>query len=79
MNDATGAALRAIISGLRKSGAISQPHVQAIVTELEAADNAKDCTTIERIAIRKMCMGIAADAGVKTSITAPEPEMRFGH
>lgn len=79
MDLATATALRAIIAGLRKSGAISdQPHVAAIVRELEAVEgDLRNYGTDKQTRVRKLCMDIAADAGVETTIKAAEAEMRF--
>lgn len=77
--NATMTALRAIVSGLRKSGAISDPHVNAIVTELEAADKSLRNYDGERLQVRELCMAIAKDAGVETSITVAEAPLDFNH
>ena len=79
MDLATATALRAIVAGLRKSGAISgEPHVAAIVRELEAVEgDMKNYGTDKQYRVRKLCMDIAADAGVTTSIKTAEAESRF--
>jgi hypothetical protein len=78
MDFTTAAALRAIVSGLRRSGAISDPHVTAVVSELEALD-AGFLKTVspDRIAVRRLCMGIADDGGVETTIQTEEPAMEW--
>lgn len=69
MNRATSTALRAIVTGLRKSGAISEPHVEMIVREFEAAEaGLEQWGGAERIQFRQLCMNIASDAGIETSI-----------
>ncbi len=77
MDTATISALRAIVAGLRKSGAISdEPHVAAIVRELESAEKGlANYGTAERTRVRQLCMDIAKDAGVATSIKSPEAEL----
>lgn len=79
MDIATAAALRAVVAGLRKSGAISDdPHVTAIVRELEAIEgDLQRYGTDKRTRVRQLCMDLASDAGLTTKIKAAEAEMGF--
>jgi formate-dependent phosphoribosylglycinamide formyltransferase (GAR transformylase) len=75
MNKATAAALRSIVSGLRKSGAISEPHIDAIVAAMESEEpELKRWGKQEWISYRQLCIDIASDAGVTTSIEVAEPD-----
>lgn len=80
MDQGTAAALRAVLSGLRKSGAISNNHVEAVVRELEKLDvNLGKVSSPDRYPVRCLCMDVAADAGVDTEIKSPEPNMDWRH
>lgn len=80
MDRATSEAILAIVRGLRKSGAISEPHVGAIVRELEAVEpEVAQYGADGQIRFRRLCMSIAADAGIETSIKSAEPPMNTGN
>lgn len=79
MDVATATAFRAVISGLRRSGAIQVENVEGILRELEAAEpDLKRWGTEQWIRYRCLCMEIATDAGVPTSIKSAEPPMEWG-
>ncbi|MXP09595.1 hypothetical protein GRI68_05335 [Altererythrobacter halimionae] len=73
MDVSTREALRAIVSGLRKSGAISERHVKAIVAEFESAESEVGrYGSPGEYSFRQLCMDIAKDAGVETKIKSAE-------
>ena len=80
MDLATASTIRAIINGLRKSGTISDPHITAILRELEAIEpELARYSGAGQYRVRQLCIDIAADSGVETSIETAEPPLRFNH